>query len=134
MIESRGEYQEIRFQRPASGSRTEFTAQPITVSRSQRHESSANHSLPHCAPRKDLTNEVTQKDCRGWGGVVSSPVRTSVKMGEAATALAEVPFCYDCCVCSQFRSSVVHSRSGLLEESREPIEPRSPHYFFTAQG
>lgn len=41
------------------------------------------------APVKALPDEVTQKEWRE----VFSPVRTSMKMGEAATALASVPFC-----------------------------------------
>lgn len=64
-------------------------------------------------------------------GRASSLVWTSVRIGEAANTLASIPFrCLTSVPGSHLRSNVACSRSGLFEESQEPVAPRSPFHLF----
>lgn len=57
-------------------------------------------------------------------------------MGRVTIALVSIPFCcpqphpHTLCSRSYLRSNAVYSGSGLLEDSQEPIAPRSPSQFF----
>lgn len=56
------------------------------------------------------------------------PVRASAKIGEVATALSWIPFCYLTSVPGA--SLDLMPSEAVFEESQEPVASRSPSYFF----